>query len=695
MTAAPRTQRLAIALCLLLLPGFVGSARAAATRAPIGEWDFDDPRDMLRATRGTALRLQGTVTSAAGPSATNGAVRIGVGSRFLCTHGIPVQAPATRVNRFSLLFDFRLPALGPWYCFFQTDPANTGDGDCFVRATDGRLGVAQTGYSDVPATAGRWQRMIVSVDNLQGTYRIYLDGALVLEGKPQATDGRFSLAPTLLLFADDNGEDATLEVSRVAVYDVSLTATEAASLGGVEPSTPGAGVYLTPPYLQNPRTNGITVLWEMDGTVAAPAEIEYGVDRGYGASAPATSAPSGAGTQIYRCTIDGLAAGTRHAYRVRVGGTAGPEGWFTMAPVGAPDFAFAVWSDSQGSNHGAYAADPLEPTKSMMRHMAAGGLSFAVTTGDLAENGASYSDTRQFYLDRVAGLLGPTVPWYVAWGNHDGGIGTVIRRFADLPSKERPGFGPGHGSFSFDHAGCHFICLDYATMESDVLNWLETDLRSAGHRDARFTFLFVHVPPYCELWIDGSDPLRSRLVPLLERYGVDACFSGHTHEYSRGYLNGVRYCITGGGSWLDSPEILVRDWPHMTVGGYHRIPGLPAPAPTQGGGLVNEYVRIEVRGNSYTGTMIAFAPDGTELGVLDRFGPTDPGGEVRLVGASPAPGGLDLEWTGPNGPFRIQHRAALEVGAWLDIGPEVAADQRSIRLARPDPTGFYRVRLVR
>ena len=133
----------------------------------------------------------------------------------------------------------------------------------------------------------------------------------------------------------------------------------------------------------------------------------------------------------------------------------------------------------------------------------------------------------------------------------------------------------------------------------------------------------------------------------------------------------------------------------MTVGGYHRIPGLPTPAPTQGGGLVNEYVRIEVRGNSYTGTMIAFAPDGTELGVLDRFGPTDPGGEVRLVGASPAPGGLDLEWTGPNGPFRIQHRAALEVGAWLDIGPEAAADQRSIRLALPDPTGFYRVRRVR
>ena len=161
----------------------------------------------------------------------------------------------------------------------------------------------------------------------------------------------------------------------------------------------------------------------------------------------------------------------------------------------------------------------------------------------------------------------------MAWGNHDGGSSTVIRQFADLPSQQRPGYGPGYGSYSFDYAGCHFICIDYASSALDIATWLEGDLQSTANRNARFTFLFIHVPPYCELWIDGDAGLRAALVPLMEEYGVDVCFSGHTHEYSRGFLNGVHYCITGGGSWLDSPEVLVADWPHMTVGGQHAIPG--------------------------------------------------------------------------------------------------------------------------
>jgi hypothetical protein len=116
------------------------------------------------------------------------------------------------------------------------------------------------------------------------------------------------------------------------------------------------------------------------------------------------------------------------------------------------------------------------------------------------------------------------------------------------------------------------------------------------------------------LWIDGTYGYRQNLVPLLEQYNVDICFSGHTHEYERGYLNDVFYVITGGGSWLDIGEPLIYDWPHMTVGGYHDF-GLNVSS-----GLVNEYIRVDVTDKGFTANMIPFYPNGTIMPeITDTF----------------------------------------------------------------------------
>ncbi len=781
----------------------------------MGAWDFDDAQRLGKATVGRGLRLVGQHQAVAGVRTGDGAARVGVGSYYECEHGLQPQAPARAVNRFSLLFDVRIPVLGPWYCLFQTDPDNASDGDCFVRASSGTVGVGATGYSTKPVIAGRWHRVLVTADHAAGIYRIFLDGERILEGSGQAVDGRLSLAPTLLLFGDEDGEDGVLDVSRVAVYDVCLSEAEAAELGGVgsgdssnQPPWLNAGaagpaevktgegvVYrftaqdpegsrvslqvdwgdgsglsgwsalvasgtpvemahtyrwpgiwsvrglardetgavgtwvtvqavtvsglaqvalTTAPYLQHVRADGMTIMWEADGLAAAV--VEYGTGGTTAGTVTAGAQASGANTWIYRAVLRGLEAGTDYVFRVRMGALEA-AGSFSTAPQGEPDFAFAVWGDSQGSNHGSYGADPMEPTKSMFRHMAATGVDLAVTVGDLAENGDAYGDTRQYYLDRVAGLLGSTVPWFVAWGNHDAGPSSVIRRFADLPSQGRAGFHAGYGSYSFDYAGCHFVCLDYASAGADIAQWLEGDLQSAAAQQARFRFLFVHVPPYCELWIDGDSALRSALVPLMERYGVDVCFSGHTHEYSRGFLNGVHYCITGGGSWLDFPEVLVRDWPHMTVGGYHAIDGVTRPGPERGGGLINHYVRVDVRGNSFAASMIGFEPDGTVAGVLDRFGanrvppsarPQTPvlGGpaEVDVWGgagleltcsafADPDPG--DGHWRSV---WRLSRTADVQSGAGIELeaitGPGVVVWRPSLAGLLPGRTVYASVQHV-
>lgn len=215
--------------------------------------------------------------------------------------------------------------------------------------------------------------------------------------------------------------------------------------------------YLTLPFLQNVKPSGITIMWELDALVSA--ELQYGLSAAYGSAVAAAQEDSGHSSHIYKAVITGLSANTLYHFRIVLnGGNFSGDRAFKTAPTTAVDFQFGIWGDSQGTNHGAYPPDPLEPTKSMMSHMAANGVDIAVGCGDFAENGGDYADTRSFYLDRVSKYLGQTVPYYAAWGNHEPGRTNVLRKFADMPSKDRPGYDPGWGSFSFDYARCHLVC---------------------------------------------------------------------------------------------------------------------------------------------------------------------------------------------------------------------------------------------
>jgi hypothetical protein len=581
---------------------------AQARSTPVGLWNFDDPGDLTHADVGSDLSLNGSHESVEGTGAGDGAARIGVGSSYTCTHGIPANGGGALVNEYTLVMDVRTAGRGLWHCLFQTSPSNANDGDAFID-TPGRVGVSATGYSfPRMLDADTWYRIVVVVDN-GDRCEIYADGIRILDGSPQSIDGRFSLDPTVFFFADDNGEDGEIDVSRIALYAEALTPEDAAALG----SLGGVGHFVTAAYLQNVKPGGISVMWETEAAEAG--YVELGLDESYGTTEAGVGADSGNGTTISTAVVTGLTPGTTYHWRVVSGGAVTDDRTFVTAPEGRPDFSFVVWSDSQGYNGGDYLRDLTEPTRSMFRHMAESGVDLAVSCGDLAESGGSYTDTRVFYADRPVKILGASgVPFFNAWGNHDAGSTAVIRKYADFPSKDRGApFHAGYGSYSFDYAGCHFICIDYQLESADIPGWVEEDLQSPSAQSAKFTFVFVHRPPYCERWIDGEASLRENLVPLMEEYGVDVCFSGHTHAYGRGFLNGVYYCITGGGSWLDHGEPLITDWPHMTVGGYHDI------APDIEGGLVHEYVRVDVEGGVATARMLAFHPDGTFREVLDTF----------------------------------------------------------------------------
>lgn len=211
---------------------------ANAQPEPVGVWEFDDSNNLTKATIGSDLILMGGDHAAAGGiSGNDGAVEVPVGTYYLAAHGIAPNGGGAYVNQYTLVFDINLPTLGVWYSFYNTDYANSNDGDAFIDP-EGNIGVGATGYSQSAIPAGEWHRVVISVNLASGSINYFLNGELIQAGSGQGLDGRFALYstndvdnPWIVLLGDENGDDATLLVSLIAMYDVPLNLLEAADLG--------------------------------------------------------------------------------------------------------------------------------------------------------------------------------------------------------------------------------------------------------------------------------------------------------------------------------------------------------------------------------------------------------------------------------------------------------------------------------
>ncbi|MBI5472322.1 MAG: T9SS type A sorting domain-containing protein [Ignavibacteriae bacterium] len=224
-----------------------GYGHAISYGPPVGNWMFDDASNLLLATAGRNLTLVGTHTAVPGPSPANGAARIPVGSHYIAHHDMVKNGGGNLVNEYSLVVDFKIPALGSWYTFLQTDTANASDGELFINPS-GKIGVGLTGYSDSAVVAGEWYRLVLAC-NLGDSVGIYLDGKQIRVGGAQVVDGRLAIQPRVgankvILFGDNDGDDGVIDIANVTFYNRVLTKTEITNLGGfahIPPTTEVTG----------------------------------------------------------------------------------------------------------------------------------------------------------------------------------------------------------------------------------------------------------------------------------------------------------------------------------------------------------------------------------------------------------------------------------------------------------------------
>jgi hypothetical protein len=205
----------------------------AALLAPVktAQWKFNNSSNLLQATVGADLILNGSITPVPGPSFNDGAIQIGAGSNFLATHGITGTGTAGVVNQFTMMYDIYLPT-ATWKSLYQNNLANNVDARCFIKPT-GEIGIGSTGYSTYQLPLNQWHRVVVAVQ-LGTSYKYYVDGTLVKDGTSQSLNGVYSLAASqVLLFGDNDGDDGLINVSEVDIWNKALSDAQVLALGSV------------------------------------------------------------------------------------------------------------------------------------------------------------------------------------------------------------------------------------------------------------------------------------------------------------------------------------------------------------------------------------------------------------------------------------------------------------------------------
>jgi len=154
-------------------------------------------------------------------------------------HGATPNGGGAFVNQYTLIYDIYLNGIG-WRSLLQTDASNVSDGDLFINPSGG-LGISSVYDGNVPPN--EWHRVAVAVDLAGPVMTKFIDGVKIgnQTGGLSAIDGRFSLGPTALLFADQDGDNGDTYVSSIQFSNGRRPDAFIAALGGPKASKiPGA-----------------------------------------------------------------------------------------------------------------------------------------------------------------------------------------------------------------------------------------------------------------------------------------------------------------------------------------------------------------------------------------------------------------------------------------------------------------------
>ena len=316
------------------------------------------------------------------------------------------------------------------------------------------------------------------------------------------------------------------------------------------------------PYLQQGTPGEVVVRWRTG--LPTDSRVFYGTQQG---NLTSLEEDFNLDTE-HELTLSGLNADTTYYYSI---GTttavlAGDDldHFFVTPPATGTAKPTRVWvlGDSGTGDANAMAVRDAYETWTGSTHT-----DLWLMLGDNAYNDGTDAEYQTKLFDIFPEMLRKSVLW-PAIGNHDvfdpvAQTWPYFDNFTLPDNAEAGGVASGtEAYYSYDYGNIHFVVLDSFSSDrsvgSPMLTWLEADLASTSQD---WIIAYWHHPPYSKGSHDSDtetslQQMRENVVPILDDYGVDLTFSGHSHSYERSHLIDGFYAtptlVPGDGVILDA-----------------------------------------------------------------------------------------------------------------------------------------------
>ncbi len=303
---------------------------------------------------------------------------------------------------------------------------------------------------------------------------------------------------------------------------------------------------ITPPVVMAPRTDGVEIVWGVSRHARGWVELKIGDETrrmggtGFGFSTQ--------GDKALRVRLEGLAAGTKWAYRTVTEAMGEPVGreegaWreFRTLDAAAAETRFAVWNDTHVNN----------ATITQLHAKTPVDVDFLLWNGDICNDWHKDETLVPTLLHPAGTDFTSQRPLAFVWGNHDlrGAYGYRLPDYVAAPD--------GRSYFAFRSGPVACVCLNTGEDKADdhpsfkgrvaceplrqvQAAWLrERVLKTPELRDAPYRVVFCHIPLR---WIDENEAgrtydsfsARSRALwhDAIVQWGAQVIISGHMHEHA-------------------------------------------------------------------------------------------------------------------------------------------------------------------
>ncbi|MBX3027119.1 metallophosphoesterase family protein [bacterium] len=348
-----------------------------------------------------------------------------------------------------------------------------------------------------------------------------------------------------------------------------------------------AAVVTRGPYLQMPRPTGMVVRWRTD--VPTTSRVSYG-------DAPTSlfeTVDDPTLTTEHEIALTGLTAGTTAYYAVGeiglplAGGDA--DHYLRTPPPTGSSQPYRLWAIGDAG----FTGPDLDAVRdAFIAYNGGPATDLFLLLGDNAYLFATDAQYQAAVFDEHAAMLRTTPVWSV-FGNHEilssnplTQTGPYFAMFTFPTAAQLGGVASGSEAyFSFDYGNTHFIVLDSeeapTSPSTPMLTWLTADLQAAVLQNPTWIIATWHRPPYSKGQLHDSDTelgeirMRQYVLPILDTYGVDVVFSGHSHSYERSYLLDGHYGLSP--TFNASFKVEPGDGDPAGDGAYRKVDTGPAP----------------------------------------------------------------------------------------------------------------------